>query len=421
IVLGRAVNSALLVASGLAISSGGPGGALVAHAIAILVVYFVMTSLMEVVSAMPSDMPVYMYGVHLLGQPVGVALAWSHWLSWIVIIVYEISASGLIMEFWLPHVNRAIWCSIFFALCIVIVVVGKRPCIFITRHAVLLFTLCTIIAAIILGAVVAAGGIGGHVYGLENWHKKDPPPFLGGIIGIIGASAFAIFSVQGTEHVVPKVVRAEARLGPLVPVVMCCCLALIFIPSVFVTGLLLPSDSEWFKNVTTGDNASENTFAYIFETAGAKPAAHVINAVLLVSAMLDCCACLCYSADMLQDLAGRGLAPKLLAARCDEQGSATAGLKALLNYSLIATCLVSLGIWIPTAFYTTKALAILAGLIGIGGFITWGSIAAMHCVVRWFKKHRNGELAPPNKRFRALLFPVGPLVCLLYAGGVISG
>ncbi|KAI8322852.1 hypothetical protein GQ54DRAFT_287295 [Martensiomyces pterosporus] len=413
-ILGAALNSGFLIAGGLTINVGGPGGALVAFALSILMVYAVITSLMEVAALMPADVPYYMYGAKILGRAVGAALAWNFWLSWIAAVAYEVIASGIIIQFWLPHVHSSVWCLLALVMCACIVAFDAKYY-SAAETGFTMLKLCAIIAAIVAGAAVAAGAVGGHRYGFENWQTQDGP-FFGGIGGIICASVLANFATQGAEVAAAMATKSRnPKTRRYIPWVVCGVLAALFITSIFVTGLILPQNSI-LASGDVAEAADASVFTVIFQKAGLKPATHIMNVVILLSVLFDCCTCLYISSTVLQDLAARSLAPSFL---CSTRG------QAISAPSLIVCCALALVMWGLSYIHDGTALMIIAGAIGVAGFITWGSIAIMHCIVRWSKAFREmrqeQKASSDGTAYLAMAFPLSPAYCLLYELTVVIG
>ncbi|KAJ2792757.1 hypothetical protein GGI18_000128 [Coemansia linderi] len=416
-ILGGALSSGFLLAGGFTIFCAGPGGALVAFALATIALYMVMTSLMEIRSVIPDSVPYYMFGAHVLGQTVGAALAWNFWLMWISIIAYEVAAVGHILQFWVPHVHSAVWCLPLFLCCFAIVVINTK---YYTaaEHSFTMLKLCGVVVALICGALVASGKIGGHKYGLENWHRGEAP-FVGGALGIACAAVYSSFSIVGAEAAAVMAMRTcSPRVRHLVPAFVCGGLAILFLTSIFITGLVVSYDSAWFtSNSDAGDSAESSTFTYIFELARLHAGADIVNAVLLVTALFDCCAALYVSSALLQDLGMRGLAPRFLRER---EGNGQG--RDFSVYCLATSSIVALTIWGLSYISAKYSLSIIAGAIGVSGFIMWGSVAVMHIRVRCAKRFRDVAKSIDGA-YRAWLFPVGPIFCLLYVvsslGGVI--
>ncbi|KAJ1786055.1 hypothetical protein LPJ62_003952 [Coemansia sp. RSA 2167] len=167
----------------------------------------------------------------------------------------------------------------------------------------------------------------------------------------------------------------------MTPIVICSVLAVLLLPSIFVTGLILSYSDPWFDK-DTFDSADGSSLTYVFEAAKIMPAAHVINTILLISAILDCCVSLYIATTIIQDLADHKLAPSILQSPKDRD-------HALSPYSLGLCCMVGLGVWALTYIRETGGFVLLGGVIGISGVIMWSSVSIMHFVVRWSKRFRH--------------------------------
>ncbi|KAJ2885044.1 hypothetical protein H4R27_001645, partial [Coemansia aciculifera] len=414
-VLGGALSSGFLIAGGFTIFCAGPGGALVAFALSVLALYAVMTSLMELRCVVPDNVPYYLFSAHVLGQTVGAASAWNYWLMWISIIAYEVAAIGHIVHFWVPHVHSAVWCLPMFLCCFAIVVINTKYYT-VAEHSFTMLKLCGILVALICGALIASGKIGDHKYGLENWHQGDAP-FVGGVLGVTCAAVYSCFSIVGAEAAATMALRTCTPRGRhLVPAFVCGGLATLFLTSIFITGLVVPYNSSWFQSDDSGgESAASSTFTFIFEQARLRAGADVVNAVLLVTALFDCCAALYVSSALLQDLAMRSLAPRFL-----KQPLGHGQGREFSVYCLAVCSVVALTFWGLSYIGTKYSLSIIAGAIGVSGFIMWGLISVMHCKIRWTKKFRDVAKSVDGM-YRAWLFPVGPIFCLVYVISALGG
>ncbi|KAJ2108684.1 hypothetical protein GGI16_001029 [Coemansia sp. S142-1] len=343
-VLGGALSSGFLIAGGFTIFCAGPGGALVAFALTMLALYAVMTSLMELRCVIPDNVPYYLFSAHVLGQTVGAASAWNYWLMWISIITYEVAAFGHILHFWVPHVHPAVWCVPMFLCCFAIVIINTKYYT-VAEHSFTMLKLCGILVALICGSLIAAGKLGDHKYGLENWHQGDAP-FVGGALGVACAAVYSGFSIVGAEAAATMALRTCTPRG--------------------------------------------------------RP-------------LFDCCAALYVSSALLQDLAMRSLAPRFLRKPLGQgQG------QEFSVYCLIVGSVVALTLWGLSNIGTKYSLSIIAGAIGVSGYIMWGLVAIMHCKIRWTKKFRNVAKSLDGM-YRAWLFPVGPIFCLAYVISALGG
>src|ERR1700684_2633469 len=116
IAIGGAIGTGLFFASGGAISQAGPGGAMLAYAVMGVAVYCMMQSLGEMATQLPIAGSFEAYAERFVDPPLGFAVGWNYWFSWAITLAAELVAGALIVQFWLPHSNSALWAVGFFAL-----------------------------------------------------------------------------------------------------------------------------------------------------------------------------------------------------------------------------------------------------------------------------------------------------------------
>ncbi|WP_225417112.1 amino acid permease, partial [Limosilactobacillus reuteri] len=104
IALGGTIGTGLFIASGSAISTAGPGGALVAYGIMGIMVYFLMTSLGEMATYMPLTGSFSAYSTKFVDPALGFALGWNYWFNWAITIPVDVTTAGIVMNYWLPNV-----------------------------------------------------------------------------------------------------------------------------------------------------------------------------------------------------------------------------------------------------------------------------------------------------------------------------
>ena len=100
--LGGTIGTGLFLASGGAIHTAGPGGALVAYAAIGIMVYYLMTSLAEMAAFMPVAGSFRVYASKFVDPSFGFAIGWNYWYNWAITIAAELAAVVLIMKFWFP-------------------------------------------------------------------------------------------------------------------------------------------------------------------------------------------------------------------------------------------------------------------------------------------------------------------------------
>lgn len=102
IALGGSIGTGLFVASGSAISTAGPGGALVAYLGIGLMVYFLMTSLGEMATYLPVTGSFATYARRFVDPAFGFAMGWNYWFNWAITLAVDISTVALVLKFWFP-------------------------------------------------------------------------------------------------------------------------------------------------------------------------------------------------------------------------------------------------------------------------------------------------------------------------------
>ena len=90
IALGGSIGTGLFVASGSAISTAGPGGALVAYIAIGLMVYFLMTSLGEMATYLPVTGSFATYAGRFVDPALGFAMGWNYWFNWAVSVAVDV-------------------------------------------------------------------------------------------------------------------------------------------------------------------------------------------------------------------------------------------------------------------------------------------------------------------------------------------
>ena len=126
IAIGGAIGTGLFFASGTAIAQAGPGGALFAYAIMGVAVYCMMQSLGEMATQLPIPGSFEAYAERFVDPSLGFAVGWNYWFSWAITLAAELVAGALIVQFWFPHSNSALWAMGFFAVLLALNLLSVR-------------------------------------------------------------------------------------------------------------------------------------------------------------------------------------------------------------------------------------------------------------------------------------------------------
>ncbi|KAG9123387.1 hypothetical protein FRC07_015006 [Ceratobasidium sp. 392] len=327
IALGGTIGTGLFVGSGGALARGGPF-------IMGVVVYAVMIALGEMATLFPVSGGFVHYASRFIDPAVGFALGVNYWYCYGIALPVELTAAGIVIQYWNTSINVAAWITIQYVLVLIINFLGVR------WYGEFEFwfsaiKITTIVGLIILGIAIdcGAGPAGTGYIGFRYW--KDPGPFnqiaihngadvipgaWGQFLAFWGVFIQAAFSFIGTEIIAVTVGEAEnpQRNVPKAIRRVFWRILIFYVIGIFIIGLLVPFNSEQLLN-NSGNNASASPFVIAIKTAGIKGLPSVINAVILISAWSAGNSDLYASSRTLYALALSGQAPAFLK-KCTKGG-----------------------------------------------------------------------------------------------------
>lgn len=408
IALGGSIGTGLFVASGSAISTAGPGGALVAYLGIGLMVYFLMTSLGEMATYLPVTGSFATYARRFVDPAFGFAMGWNYWFNWAITLAVDISTVALVLKFWFPHVPA--WVFSLSALLIIFLINALSVKSFgEAEYWMALIKVVTVVIFLAVGLLTIFGILGGHATYLENFTKGDAP-FVGGIPTILSVFVVAGFSFQGTELIgitAGETKDPEKSLPKAIKQVFWRIL-LFYILSIFVIACIIPYTSPNLLGSEASDIAI-SPFTLVFKRAGLASAASVMNAVILTSVLSAANSGMYASTRMLFALGVDGDAPKMFA-RVNSRG--------IPIFALLGTTLVGLFTFLASIF-GNQVYTFLVSASGLTGFIAWIGIAVSHYRFRRAFKAQGHDLS--ELKYKAKWFPFGPILALTLCILVIIG
>ena len=408
IALGGSIGTGLFVASGSAISTAGPGGALVAYIGIGLMVYFLMTSLGEMATYLPVTGSFATYSRRFVDPALGFAMGWNYWFNWAITLAVDISTAAIVLRYWFPHVPS--WVFSLGALIIIFLINALSVASFgETEYWMSLIKVVTVLIFLVVGFLTIVGIMGGHATYLENFAYKKAP-FVGGVPSILTVFVVAGFSFQGTEliGITAGESKDPAKSIPKAIKQVFWRILLFYILAIFVIACLIPYTS---PNLL-GSDASDITispFTLVFKRAGLASAASVMNAVILTSVVSTANSGMYASTRMLFALGVSGDAPKIFG-KVNGRG--------IPMPALLGTTLVGLLTFLSSIF-GEQIYSFLVSASGLTGFIAWVGIALAHYRFRRAFKAQGKDLS--QLRYKAKWFPVGPLLALIICLLVIVG
>ncbi|EAD2941965.1 amino acid permease [Listeria monocytogenes] len=410
IAIGGSIGTGLFLASGNAIHTAGPGGALVAYVAIGIMVYFLMTSLGEMATYMPVSGSFSTYASRFVDPAFGFALGWNYWFNWAITLAVDISTAAIIVQFWLPNTPAWLWSAIFLILifglnALSVKAYGE------SEYWFSIIKVATVIIFLIVGVLTIVGILGGEVIGFSNFTAGNAP-FKGGFFAILGTFLIAGFSFQGTEMVgiaAGESATPETSVPKAIKQVFWRIL-LFYIFAIFIIGMIIPYTNPNLLSAEATDVAI-SPFTLVFEKAGLAFAASVMNAVILTSVLSAGNSGLYASTRMLWAMARDKKAPKFLG-KVNRRGIPMA--------ALIVTTIVGAMTFITTL--TENGTVIYTWLLsasGLTGFIAWVGIAISHYRFRKAFIKQGHDLS--ELKYKAKFFPFGPILALVLCILVIVG
>ncbi|MFC9712051.1 amino acid permease [Paenibacillus sp. NPDC056933] len=409
IALGGSIGTGLFLASGTAISTAGPGGALIAYAAVGIMVYFLMTSLGELATFMPDSGSFNTYAARFVDPALGFAMGWNFWYNWAVTIAAELAAATVLIKYWFPDSSSMLWSLLFLVLIFalnVLSVKGYGE----SEYWFAIIKVATVIIFLTVGVLMIFGIMGGEAVGFSNFTIGDAP-FHGGFFAVLGVFMAAGFSFQGTELIgvaagesenprenVPRAIRQVFWR-----------ILIFYILAITVISLIIPYTH---PNLLKGDlnNIGVSPFTLVFEKAGLAIAASVMNAVILTSVLSAGNSGMYASSRVLYALARDGKAPRFLA-RLNNKG--------IPMNALLLTTAVGMLAFLASLFGDGIVYTWLLNASGMCGFITWLGIAISHYRFRRAYVAQGRDLN--DLPYRARWFPFGPIFAFVLCIIVIIG
>ncbi|WP_419880693.1 amino acid permease [Peribacillus sp. B-H-3] len=405
--LGGTIGTGLFLASGNAIHTAGPGGALIAYGLVGIMVFFLMTSLAEMAAYMPIAGSFSVYSSKFVDESLGFAMGWNYWYSWAVTIAAELSAVGLVMKYWFPDIPTILWSAICLAILFFINILSVKS-FGESEYWFALIKVITVIIFIITGILMIAGIMGGDSIGVKNFTVADAP-IHGGFFSVLGIFMAAGFSFQGTELLgvtAGESKNPEKHVPKAVKQVFWRIL-LFYILTITVIGLIIPYTT---PELAASDDVTVSPFTLVFEKVGFAFATSVMNSIILTAILSAGNSGMYAAARMLWNMAKEGHAPKAL-------GKVNS--KGIPVNALILTSLVGCLAFLSSLFGDGEVYTWLLNAAGLSGFIAWLGIALSHYRFRRafvIQKKSMDELP-----YKAKWFPFGPLFAFTLCAIIIIG
>ncbi|KAJ5623815.1 Arginine permease CAN1 [Penicillium lagena] len=386
IAIGGTIGTGLFIGSGEAISHAGPVGALIAYMFIGSIVFSVMTSLGEIATYIPIPGAFTAYASRLVDPSLGFAMGWIYWFSWAITFALELTATGLIIEYWDQTIPIEIFIAVFW---VIIFAFNLLPVNFYGELEFWLSSIkvLTVVGFIIFGICIDAGAGRQGYLGFHNWVHPGPfadylvtPGPTAKFLGFWAVLIQAGFSCQGTELVglaagesenprktVPSAIRKTFFR-----------IILFFVLTVFFIGLLVPSNNK--RLLSSASNASASPFVIAADLAGVPVLPNLLNAVLLTVVLSAANSNVYTGSRLLVGLAQEGFAPHWFS-------NTTKG--GVPYNGVVATVAIGLLGFMNVSSKATTVFNWLLNMSAVAGFILWGTLNLCHIAFMRALKARN--------------------------------
>lgn len=395
IALGGAVGTGLFLGIAQTIKMAGPS-VLLGYAIGGIIAFFIMRQLGEMSVEEPVAGSFSHFAYKYWGNFAGFASGWNYWVLYVLVAMAELSAVGIYVQYWWPSIPTWVSAAVFF------MVINAINLANVKIYGEMEFWFALIKVSAIIGMIAFGGwllfsGHGGPEATVTNlWNQGGF--FPNGIMGLVMAMAVIMFSFGGLELV--GITAAEAddpeKSIPRATNQVIYRILIFYIGSLTILLSLYP----WGKVVEGG-----SPFVMIFHELNSDVVATILNVVVLTAALSVYNSCVYCNSRMLYGLSQQGNGPKALS-KVDARGVPVVAIA--LSALATAFC-VLINYLIPG-----KALELLMALVVSALVINWAMISLAHIK---FRQHKDREGV--KTKFRALLYPFGNYLCLLFMAGIL--
>lgn len=119
------IGTGLFVGSGQTLARGGPAFILGSYIFMALLVWMIVTAITEIAAYLPTrGSSMNLFGHRYVSRSLGFSMGWLYWYSLGILVPYEITAAGLVIDYWGSDINIAVWISI---MMVVIVALNALP------------------------------------------------------------------------------------------------------------------------------------------------------------------------------------------------------------------------------------------------------------------------------------------------------
>ncbi len=395
IALGGAIGTGLFLGIGSTIQMAGPS-VLLGYALGGFIAFLIMRQLGEMVAQEPVSGSFSFFAHKYWSDFAGFLSGWNYWVLYVLVSMAELSAVGLYIQFWWPHIPTWVSAAIFF---VVINAINLSN----VKHFgemefwFAIIKVVAIIGMILFGGYLLISGTGGPQASITNlWAQGGFLPK--GWSGLVLSLAIIMFSFGGLELVGITAAEADNPRKSIPKAVnqVIYRILIFYIGALAVLLALFP-----WAQIKEGSSP----FVMIFSALGNDVTANILNLVVLTAALSVYNSCVYCNSRMLHGLAMQGNAPKLLL-NVDRRGVPVAAI--LLSAVTTLACVV-INYLLPGEAFKLLMSLVVAALV-----INWSLISLTHLRFRKKMQRQREDLV-----FKAFWFPFANYLCLAFLAAML--
>lgn len=395
IALGGAIGTGLFLGIGSTIKMAGPA-VLLGYAIGGFIAFLIMRQLGEMVAEEPVSGSFSYFAHKYWNGFSGFLAGWNYWVLYVLVSMAELTAVGVYVQYWWPHIPTWVSAAVFF------VVINAINLSNVKHFGELEFWFAIIKVVAIIGMILFGGylllsGTGGPDATISNlWAHGGFMP--NGWHGLIMSLAIIMFSFGGLELVGITAAEADNPRKSIPQAVnqVIYRILIFYIGALAVLLALFP----WNKLAEGG-----SPFVMIFDALHSSLTANILNVVVLTAALSVYNSCVYCNSRMLHGLALQGNAPRQLL-KVDKRGVPV--LAIALSAATTLVC-VLINYLIPGEAFKLLMSLVVAALV-----INWAMISLTHLR---FRRRKMKEHVEPV--FKAFWFPFANYLCLAFLAGML--
>ncbi|KAJ4303916.1 hypothetical protein N0V88_001516 [Collariella sp. IMI 366227] len=294
-----AIGTGLIIGTGTTLKFG-PASLLIGYVLMGLVVYIVMVALGEMGAWLPHKKSFSGYATRFIDPAMGFATGWNYFFKYVIVLPNNLTATGIILQYWLPNINVSVWIAVFGVAIILLNLIHVRFFGEAEFWMSLIKALVILMLILICFIVALGGGPNGVRTGFYFWEK--PGAFaqysttvggkttviqgdVGRFLGVWACVVQATFAYLGTELVGVAFGETPNPRKNVPRAVNQTLLRIVFfyVAGVLVLGMAVPYNSpELIAATKQRTSGLASPFTVAARISGINKLADAVNGLLLV-------------------------------------------------------------------------------------------------------------------------------------------